>query len=117
MHFVLRDDVVLRGGIVVVDSYLIRGTDQSRIGSAEHTVSPGIMDLPGKLLGGDMDDHRVIGHPGEKHVVPDTLAHEYEHNEDYGRNCKKNSLGFRIVMPVRRVLVILSAVSGGEISK
>ena len=56
-----RRDVVLRGRIVAIESEGVRlQVEQLDVGAAEYPVGAGIVDVPGELLAGHLNDQRFV---------------------------------------------------------
>src|SRR5579871_1597467 len=95
------DDVVLPGGIFVVDAQRIACgvVDVLQIGVAEFIVRSRVTERPGELLRGHFDYHRIRRSLVEVDARPDLRAHHHQTDEQQGR--RTGPEGFELIIAVR----------------
>src|SRR5690242_1133401 len=75
------------------------------------------MEVPGKLLAGNLNNRGVCRSIREINRGPHPLPHEHENSEDHCRHNQENGLGLRIVVPVRRAFIRVLSISCYEVAQ
>src|SRR5215467_2238460 len=117
MHLIQCDDVIFCVRIRLVQADKVRVCDELGVGTAEPTVTAGIMEVPLKLLCRNVNLRRILLSVGKIDRSPDALPHKYEHCEDYSRQDQQKRLSFMLVMPIGVVLISAMAIPCNEVTK
>src|SRR5215510_8060705 len=117
VHDVLTDNVVFRRRILTIQTDVICVGDELGVRASELSVGTRIMERPGKLLAGNLNDRRVCGFVRKINRSPHALSHENEYRQNDGGRDQKKRFGFRIVMPVGSALAAVLAISSDKEAK
>src|SRR5690242_15850784 len=100
MHHTDAQYIVFRDRIIFIQSNGIRSGDELRVRTAKLAVGTGIVEIPGKLFAGNLDDGRILRSIREVDRSPDSLPHKYKDRENHGGSDQQESFSFGIVVPV-----------------
>src|SRR5262249_8757804 len=117
VHYPHAHNVVFCNRISAIDTDVIRPSDEFRIRAAELPVGSGIVEVPEELLTRNLDDRRVLWLIPEIDRRPYSLSHEHQDRQNDSRRYQENRFDLRIIVPIRGMLVPVSAVSGDKETK
>src|SRR6185436_751381 len=104
MHLVTADNVVLSGSILFIQPDIVGVRNELGIRPSKLAIAAGVMESPGELFAGDVNDHGVRRFVGKINRSPYALYPKNQDGEDQGSGDQQKGFSLRIVMPISRAL-------------